>query len=183
MSTHQVLPGLVADGDSRHGYVVRHNAGSLMTGYQRFDSLREAREAANVLALLGVDWTEPIESIRDQLSLLGREYTQAVRWILLPEVERERQRRVSDNSVRYLRHLQAQGETVLSTESLGIAGTIYHVSCGCQRTYSVSLTGMEPSEGFHPCEKHKGLTIPPEPTDRESIQRALREQRQEAGVA
>ena len=53
--------------------------------------------------------------------------------------------------------LKEQGESVERTESLGLAGTLYHMTCGCVRSYSVDMNLQHEIEKLFPCDKHKAL--------------------------
>jgi len=69
--------------------------------------------------------------------------------------------RVPEGGTELIDQLKAEGETVLRTESCGMAGTLYHMSCGCVRSYSVNFIAPwqddAVTERLFPCEKHKAL--------------------------
>lgn len=167
------------------GWFVRHTASGLPLHPAGFLHKADLGAALDDLTRLGVDWEQPADKVRAAIDQVdgGRD---RVRHILTSPEQRERNRRVGANSVRYLRALEAAGEQIVERTSHGIAGTTYQMSCGCHRAYQVDIgLGLNLGEAKEslplPCDRHRGLVIDAAPTDITAIHRELRRRAGRAG--
>jgi hypothetical protein len=165
---------------------VTHTASRLPLHQHGFLARAEAAAAVGELAGLGIDWSQDAPAIRAAVdhSPGGRA---EVEQILTSPEQRERQRRLTANSTRHLRALEAAGEHVVERTSYGLGGTVYRMSCGCHRSYSLDLLGLssqEPKEDLPVrCEKHRDLAVAAETTEVTAIRRELHTRPTEAGPA
>lgn len=168
------LPGLSLNRHPCGGWYIRHDASRLPMPGGGFARKADAVAAVAQLVPLGIDWTQPAVQVRAAVRAIPRGYELVESACTSPE-EHERKRRVHDNASRYLRALEADGATVVETTSYGLPGTVYRMSCGCERTYSVSLGLLagDPRESLRPCLAHRGLRVPPASTDLAVIRREL----------
>lgn len=163
---------------SANGWTIRHDGGSRRLPLHQGDFGREsdAMTALAKIAALDIDWTQPASEVRAAVERTCGEHE--VRRIATPPEEIERRRRVTANSVRYLRALEADGARVVGTASYG-AASVYRMSCGCQRSYSAvvgSILTMEgPTEDLPlRCDRHRDLHVEGAATDVATIRRELR---------
>ncbi|MDG4785400.1 hypothetical protein O7626_05540 [Micromonospora sp. WMMD1102] len=180
------LPAGLSASKQVNGWFVTHTACRLPLHPAGFPRKADLGPALRELTRLGVDWEQPAGQVRTAIDQVpgGRD---RVRHIMTSPEQRERHRRVAANAVRYLRALEAAGEQVVEHTSHGIAGTTYHMTCGCHRAYRVEIgLGLnlgEPEESLPlPCDRHRDLVIPAAPTDITTIHRELRRQAADGGV-
>lgn len=158
------------------GWQIIHTRSRLPVHKASFHLKADATEAAIAVGPL-LDWDQDKVAVLGVIDVLpgGRA---AMSRLLMPPEERERRRRVWANATRHLRALEAAGERVTKRTSHGLAGTVYTMSCGCERIFGLAqlfTPDPDPEETLAAhCDKHTGLTVDPEPTDRETIVRDLR---------
>ncbi|UKD50785.1 hypothetical protein L3Q65_00380 (plasmid) [Amycolatopsis sp. FU40] len=173
----QVPAGLSVTKLDGLGWRVVHTASGLPLHTAFFHREADIGPALDEMGTLGIDWNQPVDKVRaDADSAAGRRNggEGLVKRILTPPEERERRRRVAANSTRYLRTLEAAGEQVIEQASHGMAGTVYVLTCGCQRLYSVDIIFGEPVEDLAVrCDRHFDLTVPITSTDFAVIRREL----------
>jgi hypothetical protein len=170
------LPGLTV-AKWVDGWRIVHVASRLPLHTGEFLTKGDAAAAVGGLAALAVDWDQPADAVRAAIDRApgGRAMIER---LVMPPPERERRRRIAANSTRYLRWLEAAGEHVVDRTCHGLAGTVYRISCGCHRVYSINLAGPESGEPSEElivrCGRHRDLTVPAEPTDTATIGRQMR---------
>jgi hypothetical protein len=142
------------------GWWISHVASGLPLHSVEYATKREALAGVARVAQLDIDWTGDKDTVRAAAEALPGGMD-AVRRLAIPPDELARQQRVYDNSVRYLRALKADGQTVVSKTGHGLAGTIYEMSCGCRRHFTLTIGGMnsgEPTEDLLVrCDRHRDL--------------------------
>lgn len=155
---------------------VAHLVSGLPLHQHGFLARDEAAAAMDELAGLGIDWGGDAAAVRCAVDHHPGGRAEVDRILTSPE-QRERQRRVAANATRYLRALEVAGEDVVERTSYGLAGTVYRMSCGCHRSYSLDLLGLssqEPKEDLPlRCDRHHDLAVALESTDVVAIRREL----------
>jgi hypothetical protein len=155
---------------------VTHTGSRLPLHQHGFLAKAEAAAAAGELAALGIDWGQDAAAVRAAVDHRPCGRDEVARILTSPE-QHERARRLTANSTRYLRALQAAGEHVVERTSYGLGGTVYRMSCGCHRSYSLDLLGLssrEPKEDLPVrCDRHRDLVVTAETTEVTAIRREL----------
>ncbi len=145
-----------------HGWWIAHVESGLPLHGVPYNTRRDAELGAAGLDRLGVDWTGDQATVQAACAQLDGGLT-AVRRLATPPHELARLQRVAENSTRYLRALGEAGETVVSKTSHGLAGTVYAMSCGCQRHFTVTIGGVPAGAAQEDllvrCERHHDLAI------------------------
>jgi hypothetical protein len=155
---------------------VTHAVSRLPLHQHGFLAKADAAAATGELATLGIDWGQDAAAVRAAVDRRPGGRDEVARILTSPE-QHERQRRLAANATRYLRALQAAGEHVVERTSYGLGGTVYRMSCGCHRSYSLDLLGLssrEPKEDLPVrCDRHHDLAVEAETTDVTAIRREL----------
>lgn len=144
------------------GWWIGHTASGLPLHGVAYNTKRDALAGAERVGQLPIDWTGDKDTVRAAAEALPGGMD-AVRRLTIPPHELARRQRVHDNSVRYLRALQADGQTVVTTTGHGLAGTLYEMSCGCQRHFTMAIGGINAGDPIEDllvrCGRHHDLVI------------------------
>lgn len=153
------------------GWFIRHLASRLPTHPGYFATKRSALQTLAAAPVF--DWAADADTLRaaivERLGSLDR-----MRAYMTPPENRERDMRITANSVRYLRWFQAHGFTTAGTVSHRHAGTEYRFTCGCRRVYTIDFVWGTPDESLPVrCNQHTDLTIAEQSTDIDEIRTQL----------
>lgn len=147
------MNGLTIEKLRSNAWKIKHEPSGLDVNSRPYKRKRDALAAIKRLEPLGIDWTLSRDELTPIITPLLAEITE----LLLSDEDRALREIAAARATRLIRALEDDGaERVVERKSHGLAGTSYHMTCGCIRGYHVSLYGDE-QESLRPCERHEGL--------------------------